>query len=475
MTLPSPPMLESAPAPAGLTLTRAAGVRVAEGGRVLVGGSPPRLLRLSDDGATLAIRWFDGAPVGGTVSERNLARRLLDAGMVHPRPSAGLVGAQVWCVMPVRDEPGTPLVASAAAAPYPAIVVDDGSATPVSHGTPNVEVIRRTTSGGPGVARNDGAWRAHELGAEFVAFVDADVDAHAGWIDDLLGHFLDPMIAAVAPRVRAAYGTTALQRYEATFPSLDLGAEPSLVGPGRSVSYVPSAALIVRTAAFAAIGGFDADLRFGEDVDLVWRLVAEGQQVRYEPRVEVWHRARDDWKSWRTQRQAYGSSAAALATRHGEAVAPARAPFGVYVATASALVAPAPVAVGLGAVELIAADHRVKASLGEHHDPTLVRAGLVAAARTTALACVRAWLPFTGAAVLAGRRLRRGIVGLVIGAVVAEAAASPRHLGWIRTVGLRVLDHGAYGIGVWQGLRRVGRRGMGAIRPAVSRRGVRAD
>ena len=36
--------------------------------------------------------------------------------------------------------------------------------------------------------------------------------------------------------------------------------------------------------------GFDADLRVGEDVDLVWRLVDAGWSVRYQPSVTVFHR-----------------------------------------------------------------------------------------------------------------------------------------------------------------------------------------
>jgi mycofactocin system glycosyltransferase len=325
------------------------------------------------------------------------------------------------------------------------------------------------------VARNEGVRRVAATGAEFVAFVDADVDAHPGWIDALLVHFADPNVAAVAPRVRAAVGSSILERYEETFPSLDLGTEPAAVGPGRSVAYVPSAALVVRVAAFDEVGGFDPTLRFGEDVDLVWRLAAAGHTVRYDPSVEVRHRARRSWTAWLAQRRAYGSSAPRLAVGHGEAVAPARAPVGVYATVAAGVVAPLPVAVTIGAAETIAAQRRVSASLGDHHDPVLVRSGLTSAARTTVTALLRAWLPVTAVAVLLSHRSRRRLAALLAAATVAEVAASPRRVGWVRATALRLVDHAAYGWGVWSGVIRVGWSGSSAVRPVVSRRGVRAD
>jgi hypothetical protein len=55
---------------------------------------------------------------------------------------------------------------------------------------------------------------------------------------------------------------------------------------------------------------------------------------------------------------------------------------------------------------------------------------------------------------------------------VAEAPAA---VGRMRTLALRLLDHGAYGLGVWEGLVRIGRPGLPAILPRLTRPGVRAD
>jgi hypothetical protein len=109
------------------------------------------------------------------------------------------------------------------------------------------------------------------------------------------------------------------------------------------VAYVPSAALIVRRAALG--GGFDEALRYGEDVDLVWRLHDRGWRIRYDPRVIVAHGT----PRWRgaalrcgrgaairggaaiaaaldpallARRYRYGTSAAPLALRHPGRLAP---------------------------------------------------------------------------------------------------------------------------------------------------------
>ena len=74
--------------------------------------------------------------------------------------------------------------------------------------------------------------------------------------------------------------------------------EPARVAAGTRVSYVPAAALVVRTEALRAIGGFDETLRVGEDVDAVWRLIDAGYRCRYEPSVVVHHRPRSTLSAW---------------------------------------------------------------------------------------------------------------------------------------------------------------------------------
>src|SRR5438067_2119395 len=235
----------------------------------------------------------------------------------------------VAVVIPVRNDAGglAATLATLGSGPAVVVVVDDGSLEPglvagvcSPHGA---TLVRRAVPGGPGAARNCG-WRA--TAGELVAFVDANCEPDPGWLDRVLRHFADPQVAAVAPRIAAVADAAApgwLANYEAVSSPLDVGRREASVRPRSSVAYVPTAALVVRRSALEAVGGFDEALSVCEDVDFVWRLVAGGWTVRYEPRAAVRHPMRPTATAWLAQRYRYGTSAAALAARHGAAVAPA--------------------------------------------------------------------------------------------------------------------------------------------------------
>jgi mycofactocin system glycosyltransferase len=284
-------------------------VRRYDGGRVLVGGAG-RIVRLTAAGAAA----LDAPPPA-------LARRLIDAGLAHPVP-ARVEHPDATIVIPVRDraEELDRCLAALGVSAGGAIAVDDGSRDPAAiagvcarWGT---RLVRRDVPGGPGAARNSAL--AH-LQTELVAFLDSDCVASPDWVRELAGHFGDPRVAAVAPRVRD--------------PALDMGPSAAAVAPGARVAYVPSAALIVRRA---ALGAFDETLRYGEDVDLVWRLHDRGWQVRYDPRVEIAHvrqraggrrravarRPAAFDRDLLVRRYRYGTSAAPLAQRHPGRLAP---------------------------------------------------------------------------------------------------------------------------------------------------------
>jgi GT2 family glycosyltransferase len=257
-------------------------VRLFHGGRTLVARG--RVIRLSEHGpAALRALLADTA----TPAQQRLGERLVDAGFAHPRPAPKRIDATV--VIPVKDDAaalGRCLAALPRVAdPARVLVVDDGSsdAAAISAASAGAALVRRP-NGGPAAARNTGV---AQVTTPFVAFLDADTVAPPDWIERLGGHFDDPRVAAVAPRI--------------TEKLLDMGR-------GRNVPYVPSAALIVRTE----LAHFDETLRYGEDVDLVWRLLDAGWRVVYEPDVLVAHVSRHRVR----RRFHYGSSAAPLHARH---------------------------------------------------------------------------------------------------------------------------------------------------------------
>ncbi len=322
---PAPPM------PAGFRVVLDAQTTVLQGGRVLIGGQPRRVLRLSSAGAA-AFAELQAGPVQ-TAAARALARRLCTVGAAHPRPPQEAYAGRAVVVIPVRDR-AAELDRCLAALGYAheVLVVDDGSRdadavakVAARHGATLVE---RTVSGGPAAARNSGLASLHLFDAttpcvEVVAFLDSDVVPPQGWPDSLLAHFADPVVGAVAPRVvplaTSQPGTVA--SYAAARSPLDLGAAEALVRPGTPVSYVPTAALVVRTQALAGLK-FDNSLPYGEDVDLVWRLVDAGWNVRYDPSVRVQHDEPDGWPALLRRRFRYGTSAGPLARRHPTRLAP---------------------------------------------------------------------------------------------------------------------------------------------------------
>jgi mycofactocin system glycosyltransferase len=439
-----------------------------DGGAALLGGSPLRLLRLSPrarrllDGDRLIVR--DGTTAA-------LAGRLLDAGLAHPDLPAAVGTDDVTVVVPVKDRPAAvarllaALRADPATAHLPVVVVDDGSATPVS--AAGVRVVRHGSARGPGAARNAGL---RAVITPFVAFVDSDCVPRPGWLQQLRPHLEDPRLAVVAPRIVALpdAGPGWFAAYETATSALDMGPHPAAVRPGSAVSYVPSAALLARRTALG--DGFDEAMHVAEDVDLVWRLTASGWRVRYEPDAEVAHEHPATTAEWLRRRAFYGTGAALLAARHGSAVAPlVLAPetalaWGLALsgqrwgrAAAAGVVT---VTVARLAPRLSAPGERPAAGFAA----LLVARGVGASGRALARSVTRHHWPLALPAALVSRRARRWVVA----AAVADAALAwwpqRRRVGPVRFAVARRLEDLAYGAGLWAGALRA--RDVRALLPA---------
>jgi mycofactocin glycosyltransferase len=217
------------------------------------------------------------------------------------------------------------------------------------------------------------------------------------------------------------------------------------------VPYVPTTCLVVRRHALERSGGFDPGLRYGEDVDLVWRLVAAGGTVRYEPAITARHPPRPSIPAFVGQRRSYGSAAGSLARRHGDLVAPVRCSgwsLAVWALAASGHPWAAAVLAGWTARAL-------RPKLDALPDPAAEAVRLAAtghwwAARSLSHHLVRTWWPLTAVAAATSRRGRR-LLALGVTASVASRWPGSRRPS-VAAMGL--LDDLAYGTGVWQGLGR---------------------
>jgi len=441
-----------APLPADVRLVLDPGVRRHRDGRVLVGGAPLRALRLTPAGRAAVEALLAGEAHGEAA--RTLGRRLVDAGLAHPRPPASPRLADVTVVVPVRDRPAAlDRCLAAVGAGVPVVVVDDGSAEPASvravalrHGA---TVLRREPSGGPAAARN-AALAA--VATALVAFLDSDCAPEPGWLTTTAAHFADPLVGAVAPRVQpeaVRRGAPARKRYAEARSPLDMGGRGSAVVPGGRVPYVPTAALVVRRTALG--DGFDAGLRHGEDVDLVWRLHDAGWRVRLEPRATVRHAEPDTWRALLARRHAYGTSAAPLSRRHPGRLAPLAVRPGAA-AVAALLLAPRPrSAAALAAVQGAALARRLRRTgvPAATALPWPARAGA-----DTLVGVGRAATMLAGPALVAAlcvRRARVPAIALLAAPPLHEWARRRPRLDPVRWTAACVADDVAYGLGVWRG------------------------
>jgi mycofactocin system glycosyltransferase len=496
------------PLPAGFGIEMDASTRALSDGS-LFGGSPARVMRLTAAGST-ALAELRAGPARSAAA-RQLARRLTDAGLAHPipppraaapetalpeaalpeaaLPEAGY--ATVTVVIPVRDRAAMlDRCLAAAGRQHQVLVVDDGSQDPGAVAAVaarrGATLLRRDASGGPAAARNTGL---AAVSSSLIAFLDSDCVPPPGWITRLAAHFADPLVGAVAPRIVAAQSGQARSpaaAYAAACASLDLGGHPARVRPGSQVSYVPTAALLVRRSALDSVAAghdiFDPALRYGEDVDLIWRLHDAGWRVRYEPSVRVPHDGPVCWPGLLGRRFRYGTSAAPLARRHPASLAPlVLQPWPAI--TVAALLGRRP---AVAAAAGVAAWLDLTAAVRRAGVPADGAAGAtVTAIRQTWLGLGRYATQFAAPVLLlvlarpggrsASRRLgrRAAAASLLLGPALTAYAERTPDLDPARFTLARIADDICYGAGVWAGCLR--ERTVVPVRPAISQRPLRVS
>ncbi|WP_432992022.1 mycofactocin biosynthesis glycosyltransferase MftF [Dactylosporangium sp. CA-233914] len=472
------------PLPIGFGVAFDPGARLLDGA-TLSGGAPPRILRLAPAGR----RALNELRCGSVTSAAGgaLARKLTDAGLLHPRPPRMRERPDATVVIPVRDRvPQLDRCLAGLGRDYPVIVVDDGSRDPrgvaavaARHGA---TVVRRPHNGGAGAARNTGLRHA---GTEIVVMVDSDCVPVPGWIERLAAHLADPLVAVAAPRIvplATAAPVRSVGRYNQACGSLDLGDHEARVVPLTRVAYVPTAALVVRRAALLDVARgedvFDPAMTVGEDVDLIWRLHHAGWRIRYDPAVQVQHDEPRTWPALLSRRFRYGSSAPQLARRHPAEMRPLVV-SALPTVTVAALLARRPLAAGAGFTAAVAAAARTLHRAGVPGGP--VRDAVPAMLGAT----YRTWLnlgrysvqfasPLLLAAVLAPavRHERRpwtrrlGAASLLIGPGLAGWCRHRPRLDPLRFTAAAIADDIAYGSGVWFGSIR--HRTLSAVRPVIA-------
>jgi glycosyltransferase involved in cell wall biosynthesis len=188
------------------------------------------------------------------------------------------------------------------------LVADNGStdgsfqvAAGWSAGVAPVRVVDASARPGPAAARNVGADQAR---GEYLLFCDADDVVQPGWIAAM------SVALGSADVVAGSFETGSLNGG---------GPRPPLPAVTRQLGQVPAglaANLGVRRASFDAVGGFDENLRVGEDVDLCWRLQFAGYKFAVQPEAVVAKRDRETGGGVFVHGVRHGRSGPALYRRH---------------------------------------------------------------------------------------------------------------------------------------------------------------
>ena len=453
-------------------------LRLLNGGRLLYGGSPPRFMRLTDAGAASLRDLLAGR---AQRSGSPLGERLIDAGIMPPeRPDLDASVPTFTVVIPHFNDPDAAIATLTALSssiaeidqqPLTVIVVDDGSeprhraelalqidllALPAL----DIRLEVCETNGGPATARNTGTMPD---AAEVSVFVDSGVRITRQSVEALVRW--TSQVSAVGPRVVSMGRDGAVGRFEHSNSALDMnsvshlsdGTEPQLVGPSRTVRYLPTAVLVIRNDVLQDVGGFDESMRTGEDVDLTWRLAEAGHRVVFDPSIVADHEPRSSVRAFIQQRYGYGRSGAPLGERHGATIAPAVARWPLLAAVAAFFFAPAKAGAAVGVLAGVsdAAEtaRRFAAMTGGY--PTAGALGAAqsvtfnaAVARWWVRASMRAWWPLTAIAIVQPLSARlRSRATVVLALRIADLAATAG----VPNVPLAVVDEVAYGAGLWTG------------------------
>ena len=452
-------------------------MRVLGDGAALLGGSPTRLLRLAPAAQDML---SDGRLKVRDEVSAQLARTLLDATVAHPRPAGGPSHRDVTVVIPVRDNISGARRLVSSLRGLRVIVVDDGSACPIEpEDFIGAHCDIRSVAPRPqqGAGRRRATPGLAACTTDFVAFMDSDVAPRRGWLEALLGHFCDPTVALVAPRIIGlSQSEKAVARYEAVHSSLDLGQREAPVLPHSTVSYVPSAAIICRRSAIRDVGGFDETLQSGEDVDLCWRLIEAGARLRYEPIALVAHDHRTELRDWIARKAFYGGSAAPLSVRHPDKTAPVvisgwALMVWILMALGTSIGQVASLVVAFLTGRRIA--RAMRSSETSLRDVVEVATrGLWSAALQLASALCRHYWPLALLAAIVSRHCRRVVViAAVVDGVVdwlsrRDATGDDAEpIGLLTYLLLKRVDDMAYGIGLWWGVMR--ERNIRALKPQI--------
>ena len=150
---------------------------------------------------------------------------------------------------------------------------------------------------------------------EIVAYTDDDCFADEDWLYFLVAKLLETGASGVG-------GPNLLPDEDgpvAACVSASPGAPAHILIDDDVAEHIPGCNMAFWADRLKAIGGFDpVYTKAGDDVDVCWRLQAEGDAIVFSPAAMVWHHRRATVKAYLKQQRGYGEAEALLKRKHPE-------------------------------------------------------------------------------------------------------------------------------------------------------------
>jgi peptidoglycan-N-acetylglucosamine deacetylase len=184
------------------------------------------------------------------------------------------------------------------------IVVDDGSKDQtfsiLNERYINNDQIKVVTkpNGGKASALNYGISLSK---GEIVVCIDADTVVMENSVKELVKHFSDPKVAAVAGNVKIGNEVNPLNWFQELEYIMGQNFDKIALSFINSVSVVPGALGAWRKSTLLEVGGYEYDTLV-EDGDLTLTMIEKGYKVVYEPKAQCYTESPETWNSFFKQR-----------------------------------------------------------------------------------------------------------------------------------------------------------------------------